>query len=395
MSSDPFFKFLGVKGEEKCCSSAGKSEMRSQKPTISRSQPCMDAGGRSSVISNKIEDIVLDVLVALKNGIPPRVCFFNRHIWENTSLENMIMKGTGDSCVTVDFANPQSRAHLALMFWLLSNLHHQMISGSSSLKREIFYKSLGILKSLGYPSSQSIVDSVMSDVGALLSLPLRHLGVLSSSRGLIAGDLQLLSSHSADLGASSVILDTKSMGNECCAIPGDIASMSNEDFAIQSSAKLVLIIEKDACFQKLLDDGILEQLKPCLLITGRGYPDVCTRRLVHSIWKQLNLPLLALVDADPHGVEIMLIYRFGSLAMSKDAEELAVPAVRWLGVHPSDIPNLGLSAHSLLPLGREGNAKAEALLTRPYVQAHPQIYNETVRRTWEVLGWMFLVLSNG
>ncbi|XP_071444024.1 meiotic recombination protein SPO11 [Hetaerina americana] len=242
-------------------------------------------------------------------------------------------------------------------------------------RKELYYKSLSTLKRLGYPSSQGIVDSAMSDIGALINLPPRLLGVLPSSRGLVAGDISL-SILNAESSIPSLILDTKAFGNECCPIPGDIAALSYDKTIVKSSAQLVLIVEKDAIFQKIIDDGILEHLKPCLLITGRGYPDVSTRRLLHIIWKCLEIPIMALVDADPHGIEIMLVYRFGSLAMSKDADELAVPSVRWLGVHPSDIPNLGLPTQSLLPLGKEGTAKAEALLTRPYVQAHPNIYKE-------------------
>ena len=36
---------------------------------------------------------------------------------------------------------------------------------------------------------------------------------------------------------------------------------------IYSSAKVILIIEKDATFQKLLDDNITTKLAPCILIT--------------------------------------------------------------------------------------------------------------------------------
>jgi meiotic recombination protein SPO11 len=48
-------------------------------------------------------------------------------------------------------------------------------------------------------------------------------------------------------------------------------------------------------------------------IQGKGFPDVATRVLVRLLWKFLGVPVLALVDADPHGIEIMCVYRFGSL----------------------------------------------------------------------------------
>jgi hypothetical protein len=36
---------------------------------------------------------------------------------------------------------------------------------------------------------------------------------------------------------------------------------------LESNARFILLVEKDAAFQKLLDEGILERLGPCLLIT--------------------------------------------------------------------------------------------------------------------------------
>jgi hypothetical protein len=36
---------------------------------------------------------------------------------------------------------------------------------------------------------------------------------------------------------------------------------------MESSARFILLVEKDAAFQKLLNEGILERLGPCLLIT--------------------------------------------------------------------------------------------------------------------------------
>jgi DNA topoisomerase VI subunit A len=36
---------------------------------------------------------------------------------------------------------------------------------------------------------------------------------------------------------------------------------------LESSARFVLLVEKDATFQKLLDEGILDRLGPCVLIT--------------------------------------------------------------------------------------------------------------------------------
>lgn len=46
---------------------------------------------------------------------------------------------------------------------------------------------------------------------------------------------------------------------------------------MQSKAKFVLVIEKDATFQKLLDDNIFTKLGPCILITVRYFCQIQSR----------------------------------------------------------------------------------------------------------------------
>jgi meiotic recombination protein SPO11 len=47
-------------------------------------------------------------------------------------------------------------------------------------------------------------------------------------------------------------------------------------------------------------------------VQGKGYPDLCTRELCARLWRELQLPVLALTDADPHGLHIAAVYKFGS-----------------------------------------------------------------------------------
>jgi DNA topoisomerase VI subunit A len=61
----------------------------------------------------------------------------------------------------------------------------------------------------------------------------------------------------------------------------------------------------------LLNDSC-ESIIYVLCSQGKGYPDVNTRRFLRRLWDELQLPPLALVDADPHGISILAVYRFGS-----------------------------------------------------------------------------------
>lgn len=74
------------------------------------------------------------------------------------------------------------------------------------------------------------------------------------------------------------------------------------------------------------------------------------------------MPIYALTDADPHGIEIMLTYRHGSLAMSNMSDALAVPSIRWIGILPSDIQKFGIKS---IPMTREDHRKMDNLMKRP------------------------------
>ncbi|MQM13410.1 hypothetical protein Taro_046335, partial [Colocasia esculenta] len=132
------------------------------------------------------------------------------------------------------------------------------------------------------------------------------------------------------------------------------------------AAEYILVVEKESVFQRLANDGFCRK-NHCVVITGRGYPDVSTRRFLRYLVEKLCLPVYCLVDCDPYGLDILMVYRFGSMQMAYDAKKLCVSEVRWLGVFPSDHEKYHLPDRCLLPLTPEEKKKAEAMLLRCYL----------------------------
>ncbi|KAF7668081.1 hypothetical protein LDENG_00033770 [Lucifuga dentata] len=109
---------------------------------------------------------------------------------------------------------------------------------------------------------------------------------------------------------------------------------------------------------------------------GKGVPDVNSRLMVRKLWDTLHIPVFALVDADPHGIEIMCIYKYGSVAMSFEAHSLTVPSVMWLGLLPSDLQRLRVPEDALIPLTKTDDRKLNSLLKRPYITSQPEWQKE-------------------
>nr|XP_033818651.1 meiotic recombination protein SPO11 isoform X2 [Geotrypetes seraphini] len=157
--------------------------------------------------------------------------------------------------------------------------------------------------------SQHIVDTIIDDISCLLKIPRRSLHILSTSKGCIAGDL---------------------------------------------------------CYT---EDGTKVNCAGNAM--GKGVPDLNTRLLVRKLWDTFHIPIFTLVDADPYGIEIMCIYKYGSMSMSFDAHNLTVPSIRWLGILPSDIKRLHISPDALIPLTEMDKKKLASLQKRPYVACQP------------------------
>lgn len=154
---------------------------------------------------------------------------------------------------------------------------------------------------------------------------------------------------------------------DCNAFKGATLMPSNFTYIDKfiTSAYLVLLVEKYTVFQNLIANDILSKLNGNVIImTGRGYPDISTRWILHKLCQENHLPIYALVDGDPFGIEIMLIYRYGSYAYSHYTNELICPQLKWLGIHPSDI---GLMMAEREPLALSDYNKIESLLKRSYV----------------------------
>lgn len=95
--------------------------------------------------------------------------------------------------------------------------------------------------------------------------------------------------------------------------------------------------------------------------------------MLRLLWDKQAIPIFALVDPDPWGIEIMCTYRFGSLSMSHQSELLAVPSIRWLGIYPSEIEKF-YNANE--PLTRKDISKLKDLLNRPYIKDEPLLKKE-------------------
>ncbi|XP_008052596.1 meiotic recombination protein SPO11 isoform X1 [Carlito syrichta] len=302
-----------------------------------------------------IEHVIQDIITSLARNEAPAFTLDDRASWGNMKFEDSVGLQMVSHCTTrkIKSDSPKSVKKFALILKILSMIYKLVQSNTYATKRDIYYTDSQLF------GNQTVVDNIINDISCMLKVPRRSLHILSTSKGLVAGNLRYTEEDGTRVNCTC--------GVTAIAVPSNIQGIRN----LITDAKFLLIIEKDATFQRLLDDNFCNKMSPCIMVTGKGVPDLNTRLLVKKLWDTFHIPIFTLVDADPHGIEIMCIYKYGSMSMSFDAHNLTVPAIRWLGLLPSDLKRLNIPKDSLIPLTRRDQTKLDSILKRPYVTCQP------------------------
>ncbi|KAM7492775.1 hypothetical protein LguiA_035696 [Lonicera macranthoides] len=217
-------------------------------------------------------------------------------------------------------------------------------------KRDIYYMHPSV-----FQEEQSVVDRAINDICILMQCSCHNLNVVCIVVLIVMGWLRF-----SEGGRKFDCINNPNTAHPVPVLVEDVKD-------IISVAQYILVVEKESVFQRLANDGFCKRNR-CIVITGRGYPDVPTRRFLRLLIGNLRLPAYCLVDCDPYGFDILATYRFGSMQMAYDAKFLRIPEIRWLGAFPSDSEKYSLPQQCLLPLTAEDKARTEALLLRCYLQ---------------------------
>ncbi|XP_051169558.1 meiotic recombination protein W68 [Leptopilina boulardi] len=252
---------------------------------------------------------------------------------------------------SINFKRKTSRGNFTLTINALQRAHQMLLGG---LKEKINIRSFFYeLKPYYVELKVEKVNNAVENIRKLLNCNRWDLGFTATSKGLVAGDITLKFQDKS-------IVYKSSQGD---LIPQEI----NELCSIETNAKYILVVEKDTVFQKLI--GNREKLlvrENCIMITGKGEPDIPTRILVNYLSEIENIPTFILVDNNPHGFEIMCTYRFGS----KNHKQWAAPSARWLGIHPIEMKPLQIKTTTLKEIEK---SKLNSLMIRNDIQLSKEL----------------------
>lgn len=300
-------------------------------------------------LARRIEALTVTTLQSITDGqgfgytVPSRAASNQLYV---PALGRLVLQ---DATTRREWAHASSARRVTIMARVLELVYDLALRGIHVTKRDLFYTDVKLFV------KQAESDACIEDVATVLGCTRHSLHVVASEKGIVVGRLRF-----RDAGD---LIDCARMGVSGKSIPAAVDRLTD----LESDAEFILLVEKDAAFARLAEDRFYQQY-PCIIITARGQPDVATRALLRRLRLELGLPVLALVDADPYGLQILSTYLNGSKNMSFDSANLVTPDIRWLGVRPSDLERYQLPEQVLLDMTENDIKTGRRLLEEDFVR---------------------------
>jgi len=266
---------------------------------------------------------------------------------EAGSPEPLAMR-VGDHTRRLDAAGARS---WSAVLSVLAVSHSLLRQGRSTSQRDVYYTLLQ-----HFPDGQAQCNRAVADCAALLRCAREDLGIYASPRGVLGGRLTLRRGHEwASVEAAGVPVGGAWRGARrrgarsplTLPLPSKLktaawlAGTQLVGACAARPAAFVLVVEKEAVFGRLVSDGFHEEC-PCVVVTGKGFPDAATRACVAALVAQLGLPAYGLFDYGPFGAAVYLSYVVGgklsgAAAAAQKEPPQATPSLRWLGMRSPQI----------------------------------------------------------
>ena len=269
-------------------------------------------------------------------------------------LDRIVLKNKSTSAA---FTNMSSVRKVTILTRVMQLVHGVLSKGIHVTKRDLFYTDVKLFK------DQKDSDGVLDDISCLLGCTRNSLHVVASEKGVVVGQLRYKEDGDE--------IDCTKMGVGGKAIPSNVDKVTD----LRTDAKFVLLVEKDAAFMRLAEDRFYNKY-PCIIITAKGQPDVATRLFISKVKRELKLPVLALVDADPYGLKIISVYMQGSKNMAFDSANLTTPDIKWLGVRPSDLDKFKIPEQCRLEMTAKDIETGNHMLKEDFIQQNPDWVKE-------------------
>ncbi len=171
---------------------------------------------------------------------------------------------------------------------------------------------------------QSESDPLIVDIEVALDILREQLHLTTDRKGIVAGNVVI-----QDRGDS---IDWSKLGSGGWSIPSTVDEIDIK----KVDAEFVLVVEKNAGFERLHEDKFWQKHKSILIGTG-GQPSRGTRLLIQRLHEEFKLPVYVMTDSDSYGFYIYSVIKSGSISLAHVSDRIATPEAKFIGLTVSDI----------------------------------------------------------
>ncbi|GMI17739.1 hypothetical protein TrLO_g14842 [Triparma laevis f. longispina] len=271
---------------------------------------------------------------------------------------------------------------------VLDFVHSLLMAKKTTTVREVYYRYVTHFR------NQPECDTAIFEAARLLNVERGSLGIFASPKGWICGKLTMTTSSVTSRYDSLPSIQGTPITSEwlTSSAPtlkrGDDQMLEEGRAYFESDARVIIVVEKEGVYMRLSEDRFFDKLD-CIVVTGKGIPDLATRACVKILSTELDIPVLGLCDCNPYGLQVLLTYRKGGTARSTRDASFMASNTQWLGLRPSQAVRLaedGKLPNSVFQqLTARDISKISSLMKVPYIKSSQQ-YNDELEQMLES-GW--------
>jgi meiotic recombination protein SPO11 len=233
--------------------------------------------------------------------------------------------------------------HLTSLLIVASFCQELLLSHRTTTIREVYYFYVT------HFFNQKECDKAIWDLCSQLKVSRSSLGLFASPKGWFCGCIDLYNE------AGKLVLNGRELDN----IHGmPITSTTHRHTIVSQDAEFILVIEKEGVYTRLAEDQFFRKYHPCILVTGKGFPDVATRQWVRQMATSLNIPVYGLADCNPYGIAVLNSYQYKQVSAQRKNNKstntttttttkttratTTTHSMQWIGLRPSQVDTLNL-----------------------------------------------------
>ncbi len=321
-------------------------------------------------VSKMLEEFGKDITAQIKKGKNPSFETASRTRSNITYDEKEGFLKLGNATEERNFINVAQTKRFMQTIAIAGKCHKFINENLHTSIRGLFYQlkySLGEDIDENIFNEQSESNPLIEDLEAALGIRREGLHLNANRKGVLVGNMKVVDTFEKE----KLEINASKMGRSGWSIPSDV---DNDIEFVDIKAKYVIVVEKDALWQRLNEDGFWRK-ENAILISPQGQASRGTRRMLRKLADE-GLPVYVFNDCDAWGWYIYWTIKTGSMNLAYIGKDIATPEARFIGVTMSDLEKYDFLQNMTMKANDVDIKRAQEMMSYPWISRHKEWVEE-------------------